>query len=582
MPGAERNAVAAARRVVAWAWQVPPGLLAVCVVPLPLTSSQRDVLQQADLAAGLAVVAAATVVAVCVPWERLVGSWWVVVPLLDLVAAALVHLGGSRGLSSSLRVVDLLALVLVVLPTMWLSTELGVVGLAVGVTAALAMAVVPVVATLGPPVSTSGWIDLALPAVACLCVGLPMLLVTRTVARHEQAAEGSVSLLAPDQRRVTLHEVLAGFDAAVAVVLDGRPAVCNARADDLVARGAVDPTDPAAGPRARAADGSTRVGVDDQVVARAARGETWSGLVQWIGPDDEQVAVLSSCHEMADDHGARIGVVLVGWDVTSVLASTQGREQRLTTVSHELRAPVTSIIGCLEVLHDTLPDSAVDSTSARLLAIVHRNAAVLLARVDHLLLGAPTNQVVLDRRRVDLSLLTRDATDKHRVLAERHQARLHTRIATDLLCLVDATAYEQVLDNLVTNALKYSGPGGDVTVALERAERAERAERPTAGDAVVGAVVLTVTDTGMGMSPTECRHAFDRFYRSPLAARQDIQGLGIGLAVTRTLVELHGGVISLRSEPGTGTEVTVVLPADAPVDHLRPVRHVTPRAEPRG
>ncbi|MDO9458317.1 cell wall metabolism sensor histidine kinase WalK [Nocardioides sp.] len=239
----------------------------------------------------------------------------------------------------------------------------------------------------------------------------------------------------------------------------------------------------------------------------------------------------------------------------TVLDSNEGGAQFLTTVSHELRTPLTSVIGYLELLEERFVAAAADDTDIRLLSVISRNADVLLARINQLLYLSPGGHVALDRRPVDVSALTREALDKHRILAQRHGIDLVARFDPALVSVVDATAYEQVVDNLVSNAIKYCGDDGVVTVALEGRQE------PVDGRGVVPVVVLCVTDTGIGMSEAELQRAFDRFYRSSFATDRSIPGLGIGLTITQHLVQQHGGAITLLSEPGVGTEVTVVLPA---------------------
>ncbi len=110
---------------------------------------------------------------------------------------------------------------------------------------------------------------------------------------------------------------------------------------------------------------------------------------------------------------------------------------------------------------------------------------------------------------------------------------------------MDPDRLEQVVTNLVSNAVKYSPDGGAVTVALEESD---------------ADVVLRVADSGMGMTPEQQAHLFQRFYRTPEAQARGIQGTGLGLYLVKQLVEAHGGHIEVASEPGRGSIFTVSLP----------------------
>jgi signal transduction histidine kinase len=106
-----------------------------------------------------------------------------------------------------------------------------------------------------------------------------------------------------------------------------------------------------------------------------------------------------------------------------------------------------------------------------------------------------------------------------------------------------------LLDNLVSNALKFTPDGGSVEVRLARRN---------------GSALLQVADTGMGISDEEQRHLFQRFFRTAEATRNAIQGTGLGLAITKAIAEGHGGTVSVESVEGRGTTFTVELPLDAP------------------
>jgi len=224
------------------------------------------------------------------------------------------------------------------------------------------------------------------------------------------------------------------------------------------------------------------------------------------------------------------------------------RDEVIATVSHELRTPLTSIIGYAELLADLdAPD--VSARTRRLVAVIERNAQRELKLVDDLLTlayldddrlrlhRAPTDLVELSHRVVDDAVLR--ARERGLTLSFDRSAPSGRPVLGDAFRLV------QVLENLVTNALKFTPPGGRVEVAVS-----------DGGDHGV----VEVRDTGIGVTPEERERVFERLYRAPGAVARQTQGAGLGLAIVRAIVEAHEGSIEVDSEVGVGTVFRVRLP----------------------
>ena len=237
------------------------------------------------------------------------------------------------------------------------------------------------------------------------------------------------------------------------------------------------------------------------------------------------------------------------WTLREVTADREldrMRDAFVATVSHELRTPLTSISGFLEMMHDE--EDRLDETARRYLEVIRRSTERLHALVEDLLLVAQ-----IEAKRVELSLAAIDLAD----LATRSVEAVRPVAAEkDVTVYVvsdhpppahgDRTRLTQVLDNLVSNAVKFTDEGGTVTVTVEGN-----------GDAVE----LVVADTGIGVPSDEQGQVFSRFFRASTATRRAVPGTGLGLAISRALVEQHGGTISFASREGEGTTVTVRLPA---------------------
>jgi hypothetical protein len=222
------------------------------------------------------------------------------------------------------------------------------------------------------------------------------------------------------------------------------------------------------------------------------------------------------------------------------------KDEFVASVSHELRTPLTSIQGYLELVLDG--DSGNLSNEQRQhLATVSRNSERLLRLVSDLLFVAQTDAGKLELivEDVDLATLARESVESARPPAAAKGIRLE--VSADELPPLrgDRARLAQLLDNLVSNALKFTLDGGSVTVSLVRA-----------GDNAV----LEVCDTGMGIPSAEQAHLFERFFRTRGATEHAIPGTGLGLSIVRTIAESHGGTIAFESVQGTGTVFRVELP----------------------
>jgi hypothetical protein len=217
----------------------------------------------------------------------------------------------------------------------------------------------------------------------------------------------------------------------------------------------------------------------------------------------------------------------------------------LASVSHELRTPLTSIIGFVTLLNGE--DEELTETQRNYLAIVERNSERLHRLMGDLLFVAQAGgeHPALQPSRVDLRALVADCLESMSGTASGAGVELLLAGRQVPPVAGDPAWLEQVVENLVSNAIKYSIEGGRVEVC-------------TTSEA--GRAVLEVTDSGIGIPSAEQPHVFERFFRSSNAAERAIQGTGLGLAIAKVVVEAHGGSISLESGIGKGTQVRVELP----------------------
>jgi protein-histidine pros-kinase len=226
-------------------------------------------------------------------------------------------------------------------------------------------------------------------------------------------------------------------------------------------------------------------------------------------------------------------------------------------VSHELRTPLTSIVGYLDVLSEKEKERFT-SDGREYVDVVVRNAQRLDRLVQDLLLitQLEAGSFEIEVGEVDMAKIANMVAEEQRWAAERGEVQLEVKAGDLPMVSGDSDRLTQVLDNLVSNAIKFTPPGGRIEVRVV-------AERE--------ACVVEVQDTGVGIAPQELEHLFDRFYRAPTATREQIKGVGLGLAITEAIVNSHNGKIEIESEVGVGSIFRVLLPMKG-YDNARPGR----------
>jgi signal transduction histidine kinase len=225
-------------------------------------------------------------------------------------------------------------------------------------------------------------------------------------------------------------------------------------------------------------------------------------------------------------------------------AANRMKDAFLATVSHELRRPLTAMLGWTRMLREGHTDD-----SGRALEVIERNARIQLRLIEELLdlSRTATGQLGVTFSPVRLNVILRNVADAARPAAVDRQVDIVTKLdGEDTTVLGDGIRLQQIVGNLVANAIKFTPNGGRVTLALERSAEEAR---------------VVVADTGIGIDPAVLPHIFERFWQADPSAPPSREGLGLGLSIVRRLVELHGGTIEAHSAgSGSGTRMTVSLP----------------------
>ena len=276
-------------------------------------------------------------------------------------------------------------------------------------------------------------------------------------------------------------------------------------------------------------------------LARALRGEV---VIEHGGRSLAVTAALLGGDETEHD-----GIVWTVRDITDRVRLERAKSEFVATASHELRSPLTSIKGFVELLARSSENMT--DRQREFIDIVLRSTDRLVELVGDLLDVAriEADRVELDRRPIDVGEALRETVALMRPRLEAKRQHVDVYVAPNLpLTLADAGRVRQIVANLLTNAHLYTPEGGRLHVGAEP----DRAW-----------VALTVADTGVGMSEDELQHVFERFYRSPDRARSTA-GTGLGLSIVKSLVEMHRGHIEVESVPGAGTTFRVLLPSALP------------------
>jgi len=232
-------------------------------------------------------------------------------------------------------------------------------------------------------------------------------------------------------------------------------------------------------------------------------------------------------------------------DITALEELQRRREDLVHTISHDLRSPLTSIYGQGQLLQRMLAKMPNADDSLRSANAVVTSAKRMNAMIQDLVDSArlESSQLRMVRQPTDLGIFLADVLDRSRGVLEVE--RIVQEIPSELPALdIDQNRLERILTNLLSNALKYSSRDSEVVVRAERSGCE---------------VAISVIDRGAGIAAEDLPRLFERFYRTSIVHKAE--GLGLGLYITRMLVEAHGGRIWVESEVGKGSTFTFTMPA---------------------
>ncbi len=487
-------------------------------------------------------VSQAAIMALCylVPWERLPYTSFLILPLLDFVSIALGREGGQESLTG----ISLLA----VFPVIWLCASGYYPRAALWLSFLAPLAIIWVPLLIKGSFTAQDFARSLLLPVMMLGIGVSVSVLTLSMMRQqreleEKDAQLQANLRTSQRQEALLNTVLDTVHLGVlAVDADGHDVLMNRkqRTNHELARPKeiADPNESQLlvfGP-----DRKTLVPVQERPVRRAVLGETFTDYLVWLGSGKEQRAFVTTARAMKDAEGKFSGSVIAFSDVTDLVNALAAKDDFVSSVSHEFRTPLTSILGYVEIL---LEDEPAESQRA-MLEIIRRNSERLLTLVSDLL-ASRNGQLIVTPHSVDVADLVRASVSSAMPKAAASGVVLASDTPERLEAHVDGPRISQVLDNLVSNAIKYSPDGGNVLVSLAQED---------------GHLTCRVSDTGMGMSAEDASEVFAKFFRTSNVRRTAIPGVGLGLPISKAIVEAHGGNIEVASAPGQGTTFTFRVP----------------------
>ncbi len=262
-----------------------------------------------------------------------------------------------------------------------------------------------------------------------------------------------------------------------------------------------------------------------------------------------------------------LGVVIIFRDITKEVEADRAKSEFVSTVSHELRTPMTAIKGYTDLLYAGAV-GPINAEQKRFLQIIKSNTDRLTALINDLLdiSRVETGRVRFEPRPVQIGEVIADVVNALAGQAEaKHQTLTYEVMGGLPEIMGDRDRLNQVLTNLVSNAIRYTPEGGTIEVRAYLVE---------------GAVRVDVRDTGIGIAPEDLGRIFERFYRADHPLVQETSGTGLGLPIVKMFVEMHGGRVWVESELGKGSTFTFILPVPTRMEEdegRRPMPHLMAR-----
>lgn len=518
-----------------------PFTLTVALAAALIAILEPSLFADPHLVIAMALSAALLIASVAVPWREMPRGAFLVIPYFDFVAVAFFREGSDALLSA----VGLLAL----FPVFWLcasgySPRTAIIS---STAACLLIVWIPIVVTPGAvsPGQLAG--PLLFPfmmlAFAIAVVALTTSMDSQRNALLAQDVRLRAALTDSQQRQRLLETIVDTVGVGVVVVdAEGNDRLMNSTQEAIhvlgIPEGVADPAE-----KDLLVFGTDRVTLpaDARPVRRAILGEQFTNYQIWIGTGERAKAVSTTARTISGPEGTTDGAVVAFHDVTDMVNALAAKDDFVANVSHEFRTPLTVIQSYLAMALEE-PELHPQEVSMYL-EVAERNADRLHSLVEDLL---TTTTMTVERSPNDIAVLLAECLASAAPAAAANAVNVELLCPQPLLAMVDGVRIGQVLDNLVSNAVKYSPDGGTLTVEAW----------------VEGSDLhCRVSDTGLGMNSVEQTGVFTKFFRAGAAVQRGIPGIGLGLVISKTIIDTHGGTMTMASEQAAGTTMSFSIPA---------------------
>jgi signal transduction histidine kinase len=262
------------------------------------------------------------------------------------------------------------------------------------------------------------------------------------------------------------------------------------------------------------------------------------------------LTVWHADHQIQRQHAHNLELTKI---VARAESASRAKSEFLANMSHELRTPLNAVIGFSEVLRTEMLGPLGNTRYRGYADDIHASGTHLLGIINDVLdlAKVEAGKMTVSLEKTQVADLIRDATKLMQDRADQNGVLLRAVIPETLGIVTDPNKLRQILINLMSNAIKFTPPGGTVEVATQRADAGAK-------------IVISVTDTGIGMRAEDIPLALAAFGQVDSSLARQFEGTGLGLPLTKRFVELLGGDIEIDSAPGEGTAVRVILPLDGP------------------
>jgi len=359
-----------------------------------------------------------------------------------------------------------------------------------------------------------------------------------STAFNEMTDRLSEALSVNEEEKEKLSSILSNMsDGVLATDEIGRVIVANRRARTMLSIEDIE---------GRTA--SECLDIDKAPISEALNGRETALLIhRQLSEDEEHLVFRVTLTPIRRRDKGVVGSIAVLHDVTESEKLEQTRREFVANVSHELRTPLTTIKSYAEALDDGAMEEP--PLAERFVGVIRSETERMIRLVTDLLHLSrfDSRQAQLRRQMTDLAEMTEDVVDRFSLQLRQKAITVRVQVEPGLQkAWIDRDGIDQVLDNLMSNAIKYTLDGGSIILSSRLND--------------AGQLSISVKDTGIGIPKKDLAHIFDRFYRVDKARSRSMGGTGLGLSIAREIVRAHGGSISIESELNVGTTVTAILP----------------------